>query len=65
MDHGLLRMHEAEYVERVFGAALGIAVIQEEGASVETVLAADIVCSDVMDALELLANPVGNGVLDR
>jgi GMP synthase (glutamine-hydrolysing) len=24
VDHGLLRMHEAEYVERVFGAALGI-----------------------------------------
>jgi soluble P-type ATPase len=39
-------------------AALGIAVIQEEGASSQAVMAADVVCSHIMTALELLANPL-------
>jgi soluble P-type ATPase len=38
-------------------AALGIAVIEKEGAAVETLLAADIVCGNILDALELLLNP--------
>ncbi len=39
-------------------AALGIAVIQAEGASARAVLAADIVTTNVLDALDLLANPL-------
>ena len=39
-------------------AALGIAVIQEEGAATETLLAADVVCPDVLSALGLLTNPL-------
>src|SRR3990172_3537471 len=35
-------------------AALGIAVIQQEGASKEAVLNADIICNDIKDALELM-----------
>ncbi|MGO9788125.1 MAG: HAD hydrolase family protein [Solirubrobacteraceae bacterium] len=35
-------------------AALGIAVIGPEGASTSAVAAADVVCSSVLDALELL-----------
>lgn len=38
-------------------AALGIAVMEKEGTAVETLLAADVVCSSVLDALELLLNP--------
>ena len=38
-------------------AALGIAVVQGEGASVETIIAADIVTRDIVSALGLLANP--------
>lgn len=38
-------------------AALGIAVIQDEGACTETVLSADIVCTSIISALELLNNP--------
>ena len=37
-------------------AALGIAVIQEEGTSVEALLSADVVCNNIVLALELLAN---------
>ncbi len=36
---------------------LGIAVVLKEGASVETLLNADIVCASIFDALELLLNP--------
>ncbi|MCD6274061.1 MAG: ATPase P [Deltaproteobacteria bacterium] len=36
------------------GAVLGIALIQEEGASVETLLSADVVCKDILAALDLL-----------
>jgi P-type E1-E2 ATPase len=39
-------------------AALGIAVIQKEGASAKTILNADIICQNIIDALELLINPV-------
>ncbi|MBW1720976.1 MAG: ATPase P [Deltaproteobacteria bacterium] len=39
-------------------AALGIAVILGEGASTETLLAADVVCTDILSALELLNHPL-------
>ena len=39
-------------------AILGIAVIQEEGAAVETLLAADVVCTGIVKALQLLTNPL-------
>ncbi|MBN1350010.1 ATPase P [candidate division KSB1 bacterium] len=39
-------------------AALGIAVIQTEGAATENVLAADIVCTHIHAALDLLLNPM-------
>lgn len=38
-------------------AELGIALIQEEGACLETVLAADMVCPDIISALTLLTVP--------
>ena len=44
-----LRMVEA--------AALGIAVLQGEGSSVETVLKADVVSTSILDALDLLRRP--------
>jgi soluble P-type ATPase len=39
-------------------AGLGIAVIQKEGASFDALKAADIVTSDILDALDLLAQPL-------
>ncbi len=39
-------------------AGLGVAVVLEEGAAVETIMAADIVCKNITDALELLLNPL-------
>jgi len=39
-------------------AALGIAVVQEEGAAVEALMAAKIVCPSILSALELLMQPV-------
>jgi len=39
-------------------AALGIAVIQEEGAFAETLMAADVIVPGIVDALNLLANPL-------
>ena len=39
-------------------AALGIAVILQEGAAAGTVTAADIVCSDIVSALQLLQHPL-------
>ena len=39
-------------------AALGIAVIQQEGASPQTVAAAAVACLTVDDALDLLLNPL-------
>lgn len=38
------------------GAELGIVLIQEEGACVETLLSADVVCRDILSALNLLTN---------
>lgn len=39
-------------------AALGIAVVQREGAAVAAVTAADIVVCDILDALDLLLHPL-------
>ena len=39
-------------------AALGIALLQAEGASVEALLAADIVSRSILDALDLLLYPL-------
>ena len=39
-------------------SALGIAVILEEGAAMETLACADIVCTSIVSALDLLANPL-------
>jgi soluble P-type ATPase len=39
-------------------AGLGIAVVLEEGASIETLTAADVVCTSVTSALDLLLNPL-------
>jgi len=39
-------------------AALGIAVILEEGAAMETLAAADVICNSILDALKLLTNPL-------
>lgn len=39
-------------------AALGIAVIQKEGACLKTIENADVVCISIVDALELLKNPL-------
>lgn len=39
-------------------AALGIAVIQGEGAATETLHAADIVCTSIVSALELFTRPL-------
>lgn len=39
-------------------AALGIAVVLQEGAATETILAADVVCTDIISALELLSSPL-------
>lgn len=38
-------------------AALGIAVIGEEGASTQTILASRVVCRDIISALDLLLKP--------
>jgi soluble P-type ATPase len=39
-------------------AALGIAVILNEGACVVTLLSADVVCTSIVSALELLIYPL-------
>jgi len=39
-------------------AVLGIAVVQEEGGAVETLLGADIVTHSILDALDLLLHPL-------
>ena len=38
-------------------AALGICLVQEEGAFARTLMAADVVCPSILDALALLENP--------
>jgi soluble P-type ATPase len=39
-------------------SALGIAVIQQEGAAVDTLFAADVVAPDILSALDLLGHPL-------
>ena len=39
-------------------AALGIAVVQEEGAATEALGAADVVCPSILSALNLLSSPL-------
>ena len=39
-------------------SGLGILVIQEEGAAVASLLAADVVCKDILSALQLLLHPL-------
>lgn len=39
-------------------ARLGICVVLDEGACVETLLSADVVCSDILSALGLLLHPL-------
>jgi soluble P-type ATPase len=39
-------------------AGLGIVVAQAEGAAVQTVLAADVLCLDILTALDLLLHPL-------
>ncbi|NOR25819.1 MAG: ATPase P [Desulforhopalus sp.] len=38
-------------------AALGFALVQEEGASIAAILQADIVCTDILHAFDLLLKP--------
>ncbi len=40
------------------GSALGVAVIQGEGAAYQTLASADIVCTDIQSALSLLNHPL-------
>ena len=47
-------MNDALMVEE---AALGIAVVQQEGAASKTLQNADVVCLSIQDALALLENP--------
>ncbi|MBN2432183.1 MAG: ATPase P [Acidobacteria bacterium] len=42
----------------VAAAALGIAVVQDEGAAAGCLAAADVVCRTILDALDLLLNPL-------
>jgi len=39
-------------------AALGIVVVQKEGAATETLLNSDIICTNIIDPLDLLVNPL-------
>ena len=39
-------------------AALGIALLQAEGAAVEALLAADVLARNILDALDLLSHPL-------
>jgi len=39
-------------------SALGVAVIQGEGAAFETLASADVVSTDIQSALSLLTNPL-------
>ena len=38
-------------------AAVGVALIQREGACAEAVMSADVVCTQILDALDLLLQP--------
>jgi soluble P-type ATPase len=39
-------------------SALGVAVIQGEGAAFETIASADVICRDILSALSLLIHPL-------
>ena len=39
-------------------AALGIAVVQREGSALDAITSADVVCTDIVSALELFLNPL-------
>ena len=39
-------------------AALGVALMQAEGAAIEAILSADVVVTDILDALDLLLHPL-------
>ena len=39
-------------------AAMGIAVVLKEGTAVSTLISADVVCTSIVDARELLMNPM-------
>jgi soluble P-type ATPase len=39
-------------------SVLGVAVIQREGAALETLTSANVVCTDIQSALSLLSNPL-------
>jgi P-type E1-E2 ATPase len=39
-------------------SALGVAIVQGEGAAFDTLASADVVCSDIQSALSLLNNPL-------
>jgi len=39
-------------------SALGVAVLQGEGAALETLTSANVVCTDIQSALSLLSNPL-------
>ena len=39
-------------------SALGIALLQAEGAAAQTVMSADVVATNILDALALLTNPL-------
>ena len=39
-------------------AALGVVVVQKEGAASSTVVAADVVCPDILSGLDLLGEPL-------
>lgn len=39
------------------GSAISIAVVQEEGAATETLKYADLVCTSIISALDLITNP--------
>jgi soluble P-type ATPase len=56
--HGVVAIGNGRNDRRMLrAAALGIAVVQREGASMETLRGADAVCSSVLDALALLHEP--------
>lgn len=48
----------ANDVSMLEGAALGIAVLGAEGASAAALAAADLVCSSILDALDVLRDPL-------
>jgi soluble P-type ATPase len=39
-------------------SALGIVVLLQEGAAAQSLMAADIVCSEILSALDLLTHPL-------